>query len=275
MSPETPPRVTHPLHALLYAVPIGTLGGLIGLGGAEFRLPLLVGPLSYSTRRAVPINLATSLATLLTALLIRSRTLSLAPVAPWLVAVAAIASGAMLAAFIVVPLLRRLSDAHLHSAVFGFLLLIGLLLIGEGLLPGEIGPWLPRATLWHVVAGFGSGLIIGAVSSLLGVAGGELIIPLLLFGFGVDIRAAGTASLLISLPTVSLGLLRYLRGGALTHRSDWSRTIAPLSLGSALGALIGGLLVGIAPDSLLKLALGIILIVSAARAFRHHPPSAP
>ncbi len=270
MSPEPPTHVTHALRALLYAVPIGALGGLIGLGGAEFRLPVLVGPLGYSTRQAVPINLATSLATLLAALLIRSRTLSLAPVAPWLVAVAAIAGGAMLAAFVVVPLLRHLSDAHLHRAVFWLLLLIGLLLIGEGLLPGEVGPLLPRDALWHAVAGFGSGLIIGAVSSLLGVAGGELIIPLLLFGFGVDIRTAGTASLLISLPTVAVGLARYIRGGVLTHSTDWSRTIAPLSLGSALGATIGGLLVGIAPDSVLKTALGLILIVSAWRAFRYH-----
>jgi uncharacterized membrane protein YfcA len=32
-----------PLAALLYGAPIGLLGGLIGLGGAEFRLPVLVG----------------------------------------------------------------------------------------------------------------------------------------------------------------------------------------------------------------------------------------
>ncbi|MEH1824084.1 MAG: hypothetical protein V7L22_01730 [Nostoc sp.] len=29
--------------SFLYAVPIGMLGGLIGLGGAEFRLPVLAG----------------------------------------------------------------------------------------------------------------------------------------------------------------------------------------------------------------------------------------
>lgn len=35
--------------AFAYAVSIGVLGGLIGLGGAEFRLPILAGPLRYST----------------------------------------------------------------------------------------------------------------------------------------------------------------------------------------------------------------------------------
>jgi hypothetical protein len=40
------------------------LGGLIGLGGAELRLPVLAGPLGYAARQAVPLNLAVSLMTL-------------------------------------------------------------------------------------------------------------------------------------------------------------------------------------------------------------------
>ncbi|HYN23105.1 MAG TPA: sulfite exporter TauE/SafE family protein, partial [Thermoanaerobaculia bacterium] len=43
----------HPLAALLYGAPIGVLGGLIGLGGAEFRLPVLKSVFRYPTRRAV------------------------------------------------------------------------------------------------------------------------------------------------------------------------------------------------------------------------------
>ena len=34
--------------------------GLIGLGGAEFRLPVLAGPLGYAARKAVPLNLASA-----------------------------------------------------------------------------------------------------------------------------------------------------------------------------------------------------------------------
>jgi uncharacterized protein len=75
--------------ALLYAAPIGLLGGVIGLGGAEFRLPVLVGPLRYSARQAVPLNLAISLVTLAVSLAIRGRTLSFASLAPLLPAIAA------------------------------------------------------------------------------------------------------------------------------------------------------------------------------------------
>ena len=35
---------------------IGTLGGLIGLGGAEFRLPLLIGPFGFAALQAVILN---------------------------------------------------------------------------------------------------------------------------------------------------------------------------------------------------------------------------
>ncbi|WP_373510343.1 hypothetical protein [Thiocapsa sp.] len=40
---------------------IGTLGGLIGLGGAEFRLPMLVGLFRLQTLEAIIFNKAMSL----------------------------------------------------------------------------------------------------------------------------------------------------------------------------------------------------------------------
>ena len=40
---------------------IGALGGLIGLGGAEFRLPLLIGAFRFPALQAVILNKAMSL----------------------------------------------------------------------------------------------------------------------------------------------------------------------------------------------------------------------
>ena len=62
--------------SFFYAIPIGVLGGLVGLGGAEFRLPVLAGPLNYTARQAVPLNLVVSLVSNITAPRIRGRTLS-------------------------------------------------------------------------------------------------------------------------------------------------------------------------------------------------------
>lgn len=59
------------------------------------------------------------------------------------------------------------------------------------------------------------GLAVGIVSSMLGVAGGELLIPTIIFVFGADIRIAGTASLLISIAIVGTGLYRNYKIGAL------------------------------------------------------------
>jgi uncharacterized protein len=112
-------------------------------------------------------------------------------------------------------------------------------------------------------------LVIGLVSSLLGVAGGELIIPTLLFAFGADVKTAGTASLLISLPTVAVGVVRHARLKAFDDRPDLTQTVAPMGVGSVIGAVAGGLLVGFVPAAALKLLLGVVLIVSAVRIFRH------
>jgi len=65
----TPQR---PAFAFLVAIPIAMLGGLIGLGGAEFRLPVLVGPLLQRAKTAISLNIAVSLVTVITSLFIRS-----------------------------------------------------------------------------------------------------------------------------------------------------------------------------------------------------------
>jgi uncharacterized protein len=249
------------------AIPIAILGGLIGLGGAEFRLPVLAGPLRYTSRQAVPLNLAVSIITIAASLLIRSRTLSFVPVAPYAPAILALIAGAVIAAWTGTALFGRLSDARLERMILGLLLVIGVALIVEGFLPGGVPALLPGSTVVWIVVGLLFGLVIGLVSSQLGVAGGEIIIPTLVFAYGADIVTAGTASLLISLPTVAVGTARYARQRAYPSRA-LAETVALMGLGSVIGAVIGGLLVGSVPATVLKLSLGVILIISAWRTFR-------
>lgn len=63
----------------------------------------------------------------------------------------------------------------------------------------------------QAIVGIGAGFLIGVVASLLGVAGGELLIPTLILIFGVDIKLAGSLSLAVSLPTMIVGFTRYSR----------------------------------------------------------------
>ena len=51
---------------------IGTLGGLIGLGGAEFRLALLIGVFRFAALEAIILNKAMSLVVVATALPFRA-----------------------------------------------------------------------------------------------------------------------------------------------------------------------------------------------------------
>jgi uncharacterized membrane protein YfcA len=188
--------------------------------------------------------------------------------APFVPAMLALIGGAVVAAFFGASLSGRLSNEQLERVILVLLVGIGCVLIVEGFLPQEVPGLLPSALPWPLLAGVLFGLAIGLVSSLLGVAGGEMIIPTLVFAFGADIKTAGTASLVISLPTLLVGLVRYAGRGAFTARRDLKETVAPMSVGSVIGAIIGGLLVGIVPAAVLKVGLGVILIISAVRIFQ-------
>lgn len=140
-------------------------------------------------------------------------------------------------------------------------MIIGTALIAEGFLPQQLSALLPSSLLWHVGSGVLRGLAIGVVSSLLGVAGGELIIPTFVFAFGADIKTAGTASLLVSLPTVLVGIVRYTGRGAYAERREVVEITVPMGGGSVLGAVLGGMLVGFVPAAALKVVLAMILIL--------------
>jgi uncharacterized protein len=101
-----------------------------------------------------------------------------------------------------------------------------------------------------------------------GVAGGELVIPTFVFGFGADINAAGTASLLVSLPMVAVGVLRYRASGGYAAKGAVRHVGVPMAVGSLAGAILGAALVGWVDIRLLKSVLGVVLAVSALRMWR-------
>ena len=254
-----------------WCVPIGGLGGLIGLGGGEFRLPVLMHGIGYEARTAVPLNLLISLVTLAFAFAARSSAVALDGVVPFLPAAAGLLSGGMASAFYGTGLVRRLSDQRLVRLIAVLLAALGLLLIGEAFLPFQAGDFLPESQLIHFGVGFGIGLGVGIISSVLGVAGGELLIPALVLIFGADIKTAGSASILISLGIVTMGLLRYWRAGAIPMWKGARRISTAMAAGSIVGAILGGLAVAFAPVTSLKVLLGCVLIAAAAKtAFGRH-----
>lgn len=246
---------------------VGTAGGLIGLGGAELRLPYLVGVLFIQARAAVPLNLAVSLVTVLAALPTRVAASEPAALFPWLAVAATVAAGAVAAAYVGAIWLRRIPDEALRRAIGALLIVLGVVLLLEAALPLVAAGLLPPTVSMRLAAGIGSGLIIGTISSLLGVAGGEVIIPTLVLGYGIPVDTAGTLSLLISLPVIAVGALRHWRSGAFQNTAQSKFVILPMAVGALCGAPLGGWWAASAPAGLIKVLLGGLLIWSAWKVF--------
>lgn len=246
---------------------IGALGGLIGLGGAEFRLPVLVGVLAMTPRAAVPMNLVISLVTLVAALVGRGASLSLAPLVLLSPAILGLVAGGIGSALWGSGMLSRLSDRRLSLVLAVLLAAIGVLLVIEAFLPDRAQGLAPASAPLRILVAVAFGLLIGAVAALLGVAGGELLIPTFMFVFGADVIAAGTASILVSLVLVPTALWRYGRLAMLPNREQIKAIAVPMGGGSVVGALLSGLAVGLVAPAILKLILGAVLIVSSVKVF--------
>ena len=94
-----------------------------------------------------------------------------------------------------------------------------------------------------------------------------------MFVFGADIKTAGTASLLVSLPTVAVGVFRYRASGGYAAQESVRHVGLPMALGSLAGASLGAGLVGWVDVRMLKAVLAVVLAVSALRMWRldtHH-----
>jgi uncharacterized membrane protein YfcA len=260
----------HAITNALVGLLVGIASGLIGLGGAELRLPYLVGVLGLTAHRAVPVNLVISFLTILAAVPARLWFLSEVSVAPLLAEAFAIATGAIVAAWLGAGWLKALSGPALARLIFVVLVVLGIGLLAEAGLSFESEGFLPADLPARVVAGLLFGFLIGAISSVLGVAGGEVIIPTLVFGYGVPIKAAGSLSILISLPTVLAGMARHARSGAFADRLTMRGIVLPMASGSAIGAVVGSMLAVYAGGGFVKVALGLLLIWSAWTAFARH-----
>ncbi|MFD8210665.1 sulfite exporter TauE/SafE family protein [Streptomyces sp. NPDC059695] len=245
---------------------IGVLGGMIGLGGAEFRLPLLIGVFGFAALSAVILNKAMSLVVVLVALPARLAAVPAAEVAArWPVAVNLLA-GSLLGAWAGASWVVRMRSTTLYKVLAALMVLMAAALVvtHTTTLNTLALPW------WaQVPAGVAAGFGIGVVAAIMGVAGGELLIPTIVLLFGEDIKIAGSLSLLVSLPTMLVAFARYSRDGSFAVLGANLRFTAVMAAGSVAGAVLGGLLLGVFPDMVLIPALAVILLVSAVKLARH------
>ena len=251
---------------------IGIVGGLIGLGGAEFRLPLLIGLFGFGALPAVIVNKATSLVVVAASLPFRAQSVPLASLFQRWGVIVTLLSGSLIGAWSGAGWATRLKSRSLYRILAVLLLAIAAVLLSWHGRRSAGAPLFSGAML--AAAGVAAGFAIGVVASMLGVAGGELLIPTIVLLFGADIKLAGSLSLAVSLPTMIVGLARYSRDRSFEVLGAERRFLAIMAAGSLLGAFLGGRLLGVVPEAVLLPILAAILVWSSVKVWRHAGPGA-
>ena len=107
------------------------------------------------------------------------------------------------------------------------------------------------------------GVLVGVISGMIGLGGGIMVIPALMFIYGFTQQKANGTSLAMLLPPIGIfAVIAYHRAGNI----HWPAAIL-LSIGFIAGAWVGGILIntGKVPDNALRILFAILLLYVATR----------
>ena len=109
--------------------------------------------------------------------------------------------------------------------------------------------------------GLALGIAIGVISGLVGIGGGALLIPALVFFYGMSqIKAQGTSLATLLLPIGFFAFWTYYKAGhADLKLAMW------IALGFAAGGWLGGLWAQHLPSAVLKRSFAALLVVLAVK----------
>jgi uncharacterized membrane protein YfcA len=254
--------------AAVFGLVTGAAAGLIGVGGGEFRIPFLPYLFGSEVKTAAGVNLVVGLCTVCIAFIRRWGQHAWAAEDIVLASVFTVASlfGAVLGA----RRAHRWSSPLLRKIVCLYLLVVGAWMMIEAISESDHVVLSPQGTGKILLAAI-IGFAIAAVSAVLGVAGGEMRIPALMYLFAMPIKAAGTISLLVSIPTVAAGALTYRHLGHVPNRVLLIAIV--MAGGSLVGVLIGTSLLPLVNKHVLKGILGLILLLATAALALHRNPA--
>ena len=87
-----------------------------------------------------------------------------------------------------------------------------------------------------IALGLAIGVIVGVVSGIVGIGGGVMVVPILVYGFKMSQHTAQGTSLAMLLPPIGIfAVMQYWRAGHI----DFKMAIL-LAVGFAVGAYFGG-----------------------------------
>jgi len=237
----------------------GVFGGLVGLGGGVVMVPMLVGLARLRQQEAH----GTSLVTVVFAGMAGAATYA-ARGAVDLPGAAFLAVTATMTARFGARYAHALPEWKLKRAFGAFLLAVSLLLLAKPWLAGAavpLGGWGLAAVLLPV------GAVTGFLSGMMGVGGGNLMVPamVLLAGFP-QVIAQGT-SLLAMVPAGAVGAHTHWQLGNVARR-----LVPGLVAGILVGAFAGGSVALRLPETALRLVFAAVLVWTGARYLRTPRP---
>lgn len=249
----------------LLGFPIGVLSGFTGVGGGEYRAPVLL-VLMGKVRWSIAVNLFIGTMVSVFNFVFRAGwTLS-----QDLLILTALLIVTSLPGAYVGALLTRIASAKVIKAILaGILIATGLRLILFETHASASAPMDVYAILLALALGFG----LGIISGLLGLAAGEYRIPALILLFGVPTIVAGTVSSLAAIPPQVVGFLKHRH---LQHTGPVTMRLgATMATASIAGVVLGVALLGRTTENLVAQVLGAAMILAAGRvawAVRHPSP---
>ena len=175
-------------------------------------------------------------------------------------------AGSLVGAWVGATWATRMRSATLYRVLAVLLVMIAAALAWSHF--GDLGG-LDLCTGWRTIAGALAGVVIGEVAALMGVAGGELLIPTIVLLWGVDIKIAGTLALAVSLRTMLVAFTRCSQDSSFGVLAVNKWFVLAMTAGSVAGAVIGGLMLGVVPSAVLIPLLVLLLFASSVKVWRH------
>ncbi len=117
--------------------------------------------------------------------------------------------------------------------------------------------------MWWITGLALIGLSAGILSGIFGIGGGILVIPALIFFYGMEQKLAQGTTLLMMVPPIGLlAALEYLKRG----QANWQAALW-ICLGFVVGGYLGSKWVGAVPSLYLKKTFALLMIGVGIRMF--------
>jgi uncharacterized membrane protein YfcA len=232
---------------------VGIFSGLFGVGGGILLVPILVLVFHVAQKQSQ----ATSLVVVALAATTGAITYGFGNSVVW-ESVAFLLAGGLMGTWLGSAIVVRVQTRWLQL-MFGLLLVAAAirLVVASGDVVSAavvtLGPW--------VIAGYvTSGFVMGLLSSLLGIGGGIIVIPLLIAFFGFTQQLAAGTSLVVMVPIALLGAWRLTRAG----HTLWGKGTR-IGVASALGAVGGASLALVSDAIVMQAAFGVVMVFAASQ----------